>query len=151
MRFAARALVAGILMVCCRGAVAIESGSTWWPFGRQADATAAQPQSAGQTTLPSATTAVPQAVTPPDGARTIAHDVQMPTTPPDANSDSHWMLNTPKKKVSWPKLRMPEMPKALSSKSVAASKTEANKNSWVDQSPVTPKSSPMQSVKKSAT
>jgi hypothetical protein len=58
------------------------------------------------------------------------------------------MLNTPKKKVSWPKLHMPEMPKSLSSKSAA--KSEANKNRWVEKAPVTPKTSPMQSVKKGA-
>ena len=150
MRFAARALVAGILMVCCRGAVAAESGSSWWPFGHHADATVAQPPSVGQTTLPSATTAPPSATTPPVGAGPVAHEVQLPATPSDANSDSHWMLNTPKKKVSWPKLHMPEMPKALSSKPATAPKTEANKNKWVDKAPVTPKTSPMQSVKKGA-
>ena len=147
MRFAARALVAGILMVCCRGAVAAESGSSWWPFGHQADATAAQTPSAGQTTLPPAATALPQATTPAAGAGPVAHEAQMPTTPSD---DSHWMLNTPKKKVSWPKLHMPEMPKSLSSKSAPAAKTEANKNKWADKAPVTPKTSPMQSVKKGA-
>lgn len=147
MHFATRALVAGILMVCCRGAVAAESGSSWWPFGHQAEATAAPPQGAGQATLPSATTtALPPATTPPAGAGPVAHEAQMPTTPSD---DSHWMLNTPKKKVSWPKLHMPEMPKALSSKSAATTK-EASKNKWVDKAPVTPKTSPMQSVKKGA-
>ena len=55
------------------------------------------------------------------------------------------MLNTPKKKVSWPELHMP---KALSSKSAAAAKPEAPKNRWVEKAPVTPKASPMQSMKK---
>jgi hypothetical protein len=74
----------------------------------------------------------------------------MPTSPPDANADSHWMLNTPKKKVSWPSLHMPSMPKALSSKSAPATKAEANKNKWADKTPVAPKTSPMQSVKNGA-
>src|SRR6476659_233902 len=116
MRFAARALVAGSLMVCCRGTVAAESGSSWWPFGHHAEAAAAQPQEAGQSTLPSATAAPPTSTTPPTVAGPVAHEAQMPTTPSD---DNHWMVNTPKKKVSWPKLHMPEMPKALSSKSSA--------------------------------
>jgi hypothetical protein len=146
MRSATRALVAGILMVCCRGAVAAESGSSWWPFGHHAEATAAQPQGAGQATLPSATTTLPPATTSPAGPGPVAHEAQMPTTPSD---DSHWMLNTPKKKVSWPKLHMPEMPKALSSKPAATTK-EASKNKWVDKTPVTPKASPIQSVKKGA-
>jgi hypothetical protein len=153
MRFAMRALVAGSLMVCCRGVVAAESGSSWWPFGHHAEANAAQPPGAAPTTLPSSTATLPPATTtlPPAiaaaGAGPIAHEAQMPTT---ASDDSHWMLNTPKKKVSWPKLHMPEIPKALSSKSGAASKTEASKNRWVDKAPVTPKASPMQSVKKGA-
>jgi hypothetical protein len=144
MHFATRALVAGILMVCCHGAVAAEPGSSWWPFGQHADATAAPAQGAGHSTLPSAATALPQATTPAAGAGPVAHEAQMPTTPSD---DSHWMLNTPKKKVSWPKLHMPEMPKALSSKPAPK---EASKNKWVDKAPVTPKTSPMQSVKKGA-
>src|SRR4051795_190815 len=136
MRFATRALVAGSLILCCRGVVAAEQGSSWWPFGHHAEATAAQPQSAAPTTLPSATATMPPA-TAPVGAGPVAHEAQMPTTPSD---DSHWMLNTPKKKVSWPKLHMPEMPKALSSKSTTA-KAEAGKNRWVEKAPVT-KASP---------
>jgi hypothetical protein len=157
MRFAARALVAGILVVCCRATVAADSGSSWWPFGHHADATAVQPQSAEQSTsapastaLPPATTpsvTTPSATTPPASSGPVAHEAQMPTTPSD---DSHWMLNTPKKKVSWPSLHMPSMPKALSSKSAATPKPEASKNRWVDKSTVTPKTSPMQSVKKGA-
>jgi hypothetical protein len=60
------------------------------------------------------------------------------------------MVNTPKKKVSWPSLHMPS---ALSSKSTTP-KTETpapkSKNRWVDQQPVAPKASPMQSVKNGA-
>jgi hypothetical protein len=144
MRSATRALVAGILIVCCRGALAAEAGSSWWPFGHHAEAAAAPPQAVAPTTLPSATTALPPAVTPPAGAGPVAHEAQMPTT---ASDDSHWMLNTPKKKVSWPTLHMP---KALSSKPAEATKPEASKNKWVDKTPVTPKASPMQSVKKGA-
>jgi hypothetical protein len=147
MRFAARALVVGVLMVCCRGAVAAESGSSWWPFGHHADAAPAQSPSAGQTTLPPAATVAPQATAPTAGAGPVAHEAQMPTTPSD---DSHWMLNTPKKKVSWPSLHMPSMPKSLSSKSTTTPKPEASKNKWVDKAPVTPKTSPMQSVTKGA-
>lgn len=150
MRFTVRALVAGILMVCCRGVVAAETGSSWWPFGRHADATVAQPHSVGQASLPSATTALPEATTPPAGAGPVAHEVQLPATPAtpsDANSDSHWMVNTPKKKISWPKLHMPEMPKSLSSKSAAAEKPEASKNKWAEKTPTPPKTSPMESVK----
>jgi hypothetical protein len=145
MRFATRALVAGSLMLCCRGVVAAEASSNWWPFGHHAEATAAQAPGAASTTLPSATATLPSATT-PAVAGPVAHEAQMPTTPSD---DSHWMLNTPKKKVSWPKLHMPEMPKALSSKSTSA-KAEASKNRWVEKAPVTPKASPMQSVKKGA-
>lgn len=145
MRFAARALVAVILMVSCREAAAAESGSSWWPFGHQADATAAQTPSAGHTTLPPAAGVLPPATPPAAGLGPVAHEAQMPTTTAD---DSHWMLNTPKKKVSWPSLHMPS---ALSSKSATpAPKTEANKNKWADKSPITPKTSPMQSVKSGA-
>src|SRR4051812_16182255 len=144
MRFATRALVAGSLMLCCRGVVAAEASSNWWPFGHHAEATAAQAPGAASTTLPSATATLPSATT-PAVAGPVAHEAQMPTTPAD---DSHWMLNTPKKKVSWPSLHMPS---ALSSKSATpAPKTEANKNKWADKAAVTPKTSPMQSVKKGA-
>src|SRR3954466_16166876 len=146
MQFAQGPLVAGILIFCCRGAAATESSSSWWPFGHHADAAPAQTQVAGQSSLPSTTTAVPQVSTPPTTAGPVAHEAQRPTT----SSDDHWMLNTPKKKVSWPKLHMPEMPKSLSSKSSAAAKTEAKKNRWVDKAPIKPKTSPMQSVKKGA-
>jgi hypothetical protein len=71
----------------------------------------------------------------------------MPTKPADSG---HWMVNTPKKKVSWPKLHMPELPKALSSKSAATAKTEPKKNPWVEKAPAPPKTSPMQSVKNGA-
>jgi hypothetical protein len=145
MRFAARVLVAGILMVCCRGAAAAETSSSWWPFGHHAEATPAQPSAAAQTTLPSMTTTPPQVTEPPAGAGPVAYEAQMPATQAEANSDSHWMFNTPGKKVSWPKLQMP-----WSSKSAAASNTEAKKNMWVDKEPVTPKASPMESVKKGA-
>jgi hypothetical protein len=62
------------------------------------------------------------------------------------------MVNTPKKKVSWPSLHMPS---ALSSNSTPATKpratkAEANKNKWVDKPPVAPKPSAMQSVKNGA-
>jgi hypothetical protein len=147
MRFAARALVAVIFMVCCRGAVAAESSSSWWPFGHKADAAAAQTPTAGQTTLPPAATVLPKATTPAAGAGPVAHEAQMPTTPSD---DNHWMVNTPKKKVSWPSLHMPS---ALSSNSTPAAKpetTKATKNKWVDKAPVAPKPSPMQSVKNGA-
>jgi hypothetical protein len=146
MRFAMRALAAGILMVCCRGLVAAEPGSSWWPFGHRADATAAQSPSAGQTVLPSVTTAPPLTTAPPAATGPVAHEVQMPATKAEANSDSHWMLNTPKKKVSWPELHMP---KSLSSKSAAAAKPEAPKNRWVEKAPAAPKASAMQSMKNS--
>jgi hypothetical protein len=147
MRFAARALVAGFLLVCCRGAVATETGSGWWPFGHHADAATSQPQTASQTQLPSATTTLPQTTMPPAGP--VAYEAQMPASA-EANSDSHWMLSTPKKKVSWPTLHMPELPKSLSSKSASAAAPEATKNRWVEKEPVTPKTSPMQSVKNGA-
>ncbi len=143
MRFAARALVAGILMVCCHDVVAAESGSSWWPFGHQTSATAAQPPVVAQNSSPSAT--LSSAVAGP-----VAHVAQMPTTPADPKADSNWMLNTPKKKTSWPSLHLPSLPKALSSKSAPAAKPETNRNAWVDKKAVAPKTSPMQSVKNGA-
>jgi hypothetical protein len=140
MRFAARACAAGILIVCCRGTSAAEAGSSWWPFGHHADAPA-------QASLPSTTAPPPSTTTTPTGAAPVAHEAQMPTSPPDANSDNHWMLNTPKKKVSWPSLHFP---KALSSKSAPASNPEVNKNKWAEKTPAAPKPSPMQSVKNGA-
>src|SRR5262245_24086560 len=95
MRFAGRVLVAGILMVCCRGAIAAESSTSWWPFGHHADAGIAQPPVAGQPALPSATNAAPSATMPPTGVGPVAYEAQMPTT----SSNDHWMVNTPKKKV----------------------------------------------------
>ena len=147
MRFVVRALVAGILMACCHGVEAAESGSSWWPFGHHAETTAAQTPTAVQTNLPPVTTAQPPAKTPSTGVGPVAHETQMPTT---ASDDSQWMLNTPKKKVSWPKLHMPELPKAKTSNSTAAAKPEVKKNKWAEQEPVKPKTSPMQSVKNGA-
>jgi hypothetical protein len=147
MRFAVRALVAGLLMVCCRGVEAAELGASWWPFGHPADATAAQPQSASESTLPSAATSSPSTTAPAAAAAPVAHEAQLPATQPETEPDSHWMLNTRKKKVSWPKF---EMPKSLASKSSPDPKTEGKKNRWVEKEPVTPKTSPMESVKKGA-
>jgi hypothetical protein len=143
MRFAARVLVASIFVIGCRGVVAAESGSTWWPFGGQANAAAAPTGAAIQNTLPPAASAFPQTNAATPDAGPVAHEVQMPTNA-DTGSNSHWMVNTPKKKISWPKL---EWPKSLSSKAPAP-KGET-KNRWVEKAPA-PKTSPMQSVKKGA-
>lgn len=150
MRVAARALVVGILVVGSRGAVAAESGSSWWPFGQHADATAAQSASAGQTGLPPAATIAPKTgATASTGA--VQHEAQMPTT--SSSDDSHWMVNTPKKKVSWPSLHMPSLSSskpATTTPPTTAPKAEANKNKWVDKPTVAPKTSPMDPVKKGA-
>ena len=143
MRFAARVLVVGVFMVGSRGVVAAESGSSWWPFGGHADAASAQAAAATQSTLPPVTSAVPQATTPAPAAGPVAHEVQMPTNA-DSGTDSKWMVNTPNKKVSWPKVTWP---KSLSSKSAAPQ--GETKNKWVEKA-ATPTTSPMQSVKNGA-
>lgn len=150
MRFAARAFVAGIVLVSGRGVVAAETGSSWWPFGHKADAPVAQSAEVGQPVSPSATktyptTSVPTAPAPAADVGPIAHEVQMPANA-DTSTDSHWLANTPKKKTSWPKL---EWPKSLSSsKPVPPKPVESNR--WVEKAPVKPKTSVTQSVKKGA-
>ena len=143
MRFAARVLVVGIFMVGCRGVEAAESGSNWWPFGGHADAASAQAAAVTQNTLPPAASIAPRTTMPAPATGPVAHEVQMPTNA-DSGTDSHWMVNTPNKRVSWPKMAWP---KSLSSKSSAPQ--GETKNRWVEKAPA-PKTSPMQSMKNGA-
>ena len=136
MRFAKHVLVTSIILTSSHSVVAAETSSKWWPFGDHSDAAAAQPSTANPATAP----AGPIATT-PVAPGPIAHQAQMPTTPAE---NEHWMLNTHKTKVSWPKLHMPE---SWTAKSKA---TKEKKNTWVDKTPEPPKPSMTDSVKKGA-
>lgn len=148
MRVAARVLVISVVFVCSREAAATEAGSSWWPFGQHAAAATAPSTSASHASEATAAAVAPS-TNATAGTGAIQHEVQMPTTP-SANDDSHGTANSSKKKFAWPSLHMP----ALSSKPAAATttspKAEANKNKWVDKPAVTPKTSPMDPVKKGA-
>ncbi len=143
MRFAARALIGVLFVVCCRDVVAAESGSGWWPFGHKDEAAVSQ-------TPGVAANSVPPVKAPLAGAGPVAHQVELPQSPPDSND--HWMLNTPQKKVSWPKLHMPELPKPHLPSALSSAKkptTASSHNSWA-QPPAAPKPSPLQSMKNGA-
>jgi hypothetical protein len=143
MRPAARALIGVMFVVCCREAAAADSASSWWPFGHKDEAAVSQPPGG-------AATAAPAVKAPVVGSGLVAHQVELPQSPPDSNE--HWMLNTQKKKVSWPKLHMPELSKPHVPGAVASAKkptTEPSHNSWA-QAPAAPKPGPLQSVKDGA-
>ena len=144
MRFAARALVAGILMVCCRGAVAAESGSSWWPFGHHADATAAQPPIAGQTTLPPATSALAT------GDHAACRRWARRARSTDADDGIRRQSLDAQHSEEESKLALAAHAVDAESRCRANQQPEASKNKWADKAPVTPKTSPMQSVKNGA-
>lgn len=142
MRFAARALILVVFVVCCRDVAAADSDSGWWPFNHKDEAAVSPPTGA-------AANAAPPVKAPAAGSAPVAHQVELPQSPPDSNE--HWMLNTPKKKVSWPKLHMPELskPRLPSALSSAKKPTEPSLNSWA-QPPAPPKPGPLQSMKNGA-
>jgi hypothetical protein len=62
------------------------------------------------------------------------------------------MVDSPRKKISWPTLRMPEVPKPPMPRFGPAGDqaAAASRNTWTDVPPVAPKPSPLQTVKEGA-
>lgn len=138
MRFAARALVAVLIVVGSRTVAAEESGSKWWPFAKSEKEAVSEPQGAAATTPTAPNSRYLQ-------SGPVQHQAQLPQSTPDATAD------VAKNKVNWPKLHTPEFPRPPWSPTRQQAKAaEPPRNSWVDQAPVTPKPSPWQSVKNGA-
>ena len=145
MRFAARALMGALLVVCLSQVVAAESASSWWPFGSH-EKTIGSPAPAAAS---SSARVSPRENGALRGSRPIetgpiAHDVQLPQEPPAEST---------KAKSSWLGLHMPKIPKPhlpTTGASQHKSKTAASRNKWVDKPPAPPRVSPLQSVKNGA-
>ena len=134
MRNTLRALV-GVLAIgsCYCDAAVAESGSRWWPFGRS-DAHQSQPQE----------TAGGSGMSSPNPDEQQAPSSQYPA---DDEPEQHWMIDSPLAKVSWPRLRIPEVSKPqLPRLWPAKSEVEATRNAWVEENPDTLPPSPLQAL-----
>jgi len=148
MRLAARALVSILIVVACRDAGAVESGSKWWPFAKHTEPTVAQPADVGGNSAPLAAAVPPQPNTaetasPPKASGPVSFKVQLPQLSDEPDPPL-------KSSIRWPHPKMPELPKPHLPKmgSVAAKSTpESSRNTWVEKVPAPPKPSPLQSMK----
>lgn len=147
MRHTLCALVGVVLVASCSQSFAAEeSGSKWWPFGRRDEAKVAQPPTvAAPSTTPlvkpqSSSIAAPLAAATPAPA---TPKYEQPSATAETSPKENWMFSTPKGKVGWPQLNKPQLPSAMAAKKPP---TDATRNSWVDQEPITPKQSPFKPI-----
>lgn len=135
MRHTVRALVGIVLIgLCCCRAMAAEAGSSFWPFGGNRDAASR-----------SASSPSPQAVTAPGmSSSQSVRQAPVPEYATDAESERHWMINSPFAKVSWPRIHLPEMPKPQFWPK--KSQVDEARNAWVDRSPTRPEPTPLQAM-----
>ena len=141
MRHTTRALVVGMVIVACSSleGVAAETSSRWWPFGKKDDANLADPPpAAALSTSPPLMTSPNMAAARPSVTATapLAQGTTAADPAAEPAAKEHWMLSSPKGKVSWPKLNKPKT--GFFAEKPAP---EPSRNSWVDQ-PITPKPSP---------
>jgi hypothetical protein len=137
MRHTMRALLSGMLAVCCCcQATAEEKESGFWIFGQKAEIKVAQPSDVTSSSVATDSATTAQAAPTPDSA----------TTP---NQERRWMLNSPLAKVSWPRVQMPK-PKLPPSPFPSRSDIDKARNSWVEPSPDPAKPSPLQAMKQGA-
>lgn len=160
MRDTARALAGVMLVVCCsRDMAAAETGSKWWPFGRHEETTVAQPPGAV------APTAMPLFRQQPTGAMAgsgmstaapihqqpqLQQQTQLPQDPTDTSTERRWMVDSPFRKASWPRLALPKPQLPQTKLWLDKSETEAARNAWVEKSPEPTKPSPLQAMKDGA-
>lgn len=126
MRFAARALVAICLILCCR-VVAAQSDSAWWSPNHPSESSVSQPQGLAQSAAPLSAVA-------PSTMGPVQHEVLMPQTSTAAGESSGW-FHFP----HWAPFG------SYSQKS----ETNPQRNAWATRS-APPKPSPLQSVKNGA-
>jgi hypothetical protein len=147
MRPISRALV-GIILIACSSQqlVAAETGSRWWPFGQRDETRMAQPPGvAAQSPSSLQTSRRPGALKPAQqesvASAPLGQQPQSPENAADAPANENWMLSSPKRKIGWPQLTKPQMPKT----GLFAQKAEpdATRNSWLEKTPAEPKPSPL--------
>jgi hypothetical protein len=67
--------------------------------------------------------------------------------PADEEPDERWMIDSPRAKVSWPRLQLPEIPKPqLPRLWPEKSEVEAARNAWVEQNPEATQPSALQAL-----
>lgn len=147
MRRIACALGGIVLATCCSQNIlaAESSGSSWWPWGHKEEAKKSTPAplgTGGSTPLATHQTGAASSATPQLGgaysATTPIPGQPQAQSPADHVEKESWMLNSPKGKVSWPRLSNP-----FASKQKEAADP---RNSWVEKTPERPKPSPMKPI-----
>jgi hypothetical protein len=153
MRPTSHALVSAILIAVSASQLnAAESDSRWWPFGKRDETKVAQPPAiAAPSPAPLQTQRGYSALNPaqpPASQAPLAQAQPATGAATEGAAKENWMLSSPKRKISWPRLTKPEMPKT----GPFAQKTEpdAARNSWVEKSPAEPKTSPLQPIRNGA-
>lgn len=127
MRPTSSAFLGAVLVVASAQLLtAAETGSRWWPFGRRDDAQAAQP---------------PRGTTEP-----LSQSPATSSSTREETTKDSWMLSSPNRKVGWPRLARPEMPKLFAEKP----ESDATRNSWVEKTPPEPKASPLEPIRTGA-
>jgi hypothetical protein len=136
MQHSMRALIGVMLVgwICC-SAMAAESERKWWQFGAGGEADATVPP--GATQAPNTTLSTP-----------INPNSPLPEYSSTEEPERHWMISSPLAKVSWPRIHMPEMPKAKVQQKKPG--VGSSRNSWAGKGSDPLKPSPMQSVKNGA-
>jgi hypothetical protein len=151
-------MLLGVVIVgctCCQSSAA-ESGSRWWPFGKNKDAgantTVVQPGEAPITPeVLTSQSSVAQQTAAPLQSR-YSQQTPGPSTPITPEPERSWMINSPLAKVSWPRLHLPEMRKPTLPPSPLPKRAEvdAARNAWVEEDPNAAEPSPLQAVKNGA-
>jgi len=102
MRSTVRSLVCLAIVGCCRcEAVGEGTSPRFWPFGRSKDSAALSSQS--NESFTTRTFATPEE--PSASAWKEASDES------DLEPEHRWMIDSPRGRVSWPRIQMPELPK----------------------------------------
>jgi hypothetical protein len=154
MRLTSSALI-GVLLIASGGhrLAAAETGSRWWPFGQRDEARVAQPPLVAAPSQSSRQTPHPHSASNPGQPSAAASPrFEQPSQSPERNAEAtaneHWMLSSPKRKIGWPRLATPQMPRT----GLFAQKAEpdATRNSWLEKTPAEPKPSPLKPIRDGA-
>lgn len=142
----------GIILVgsFCHEAVGDETGNKWWPFGQEDEAELASPFGSPQSAVTTAPPVASDSFAASGPPAMASEQSPLPPLTPDEESEQSWMIKSPFANVSWPRLRMPEMPKPSWSSSPRESEAEAPRNTWMERTPEPPKPSPLQAMKDGA-
>ncbi|MEX0610653.1 MAG: hypothetical protein WD738_01910 [Pirellulales bacterium] len=140
MRHKVRALVGMLLIgLYFSDTATAQTRSRWWPFG---SSDTEEPQPSGGVAGSGMST-----------PSRVEQQAPLPQQPAESEATQRWMIDSPRAKVSWPRIHLPEVRKPNLPRPQVwpeKSEVEAARNAWVEKNPAASQPSPLQAITDSA-